>query len=320
MSWKSIVGHEPVVRLLKGQLTRDRLAHAYLFTGQRGIGKQTIALEFAKALECESPRSGESCDSCEHCRGIGQGSFPDLMIVRPDSESGSMGIDQVRLLSNWLALTPYQGRWKISIVEEADRFTEEAAHACLRLLEEPSDRSVLILIASAIHRLPATLISRCHRVHFAPQGIQKVALFLEKEQQLDPGLAMILATCSGGRLGVALEFHREQRLGEKNAVLDQLLTAFGRKAPEVPLGTAARAEIEEALEWLAAWWRDLLLLSLKGEPSWLIHQDRLPELQAAAVSAPAEELLERLEWTYWVQEAIQRNASPRIALSTLLCR
>jgi len=319
MSWDKIVGNEPVVRLLKGQLTRKRLAHTTLFVGPRGIGKRTLALEFAKALQCESG-IGDACDSCESCQKIAKGSYPDVTAVSAESKTGSLGIDQVRNLTGWLSLTPYQGRWKVGLIEGANRLTEEAAHASLKLLEEPPEKSILLLTAAGLQRLPSTLISRCALVRCVPQGIERVARFLKEQEQVDPEASRILAAWSGGRLGLALELHRTQRLAAKNTVLDQLLAACRQKSPEIPLGTAPREDLEEALEWLACWWRDLLLLNLKADPAWVIHQDRLPELQRIAGDLSAEELSDRVEWTYWVQEAIQRNASPRIALSTLFCR
>ena len=320
MSWKNIVGHEAAVRLLKGQLSQGRLAHTYLFVGQRGIGKKALALEFVRALECREG-SAEGCGVCESCRRIGQGTYPDLMRVGADSKAGQTGIDQVRALAGWISLTPYEARWKVGLIEEADRLTEEAAHACLKLLEEPPEHSILLLTAAGVHRLPSTLVSRCHIVRCAPQGIRRVAQFLQEGEKLEPAQARMMATWSGGRLGQALESHRQQRLGIKNELINQLLTACRQKQPEVPLGNAPRAEVEEALEWLAAWWRDLLLLALQGDPAWVIHQDRLEELRRELAAGPSrEELLDRVEWTYRVQEAVQRNASPRIALATLLCR
>ncbi len=321
MAWKNIVGNEPAVRLLKGQLSKGRVPHTVLFIGSRGIGKRTLALEFAKALECEAEgRNGEVCDDCESCRKITQGSYPDLFRVEAKSETGQMGIDQIRQLASWMSLTPYQGRWKVGLIEGTDHLTEEAVHASLKLLEEPPEKSILLLTTAGLQRLPSTLISRCYLIRCVPQGIERVDSFLREKEQVDPKTSQLLATWSGGRLGLALEFHRGQRLSTKNAALNQLLTACRQKSPEIPLGTAPREEVEEALEWLTAWWRDLLLLNLKGNPAWAIHQDRLPELQRMAGSVSLEEVLDRVEWTYWVQEAIQRNASPRIALSTLFCR
>ncbi len=321
MSWKNIVGHEAAVRLLKEQLAQNRLAHTALFAGPRGIGKRTLALEFARALECEE-KSSDSCGTCESCRRIGQGTYPDLMTVSAET---SIGIDSIRALGAWISLTPYEGRWKIGLIQEAERLTEEAAHACLKLLEEPPERSLLLLTAAGAHRLPATLVSRCHIVRCAPQGIRRVAQFLQEQEGLESAKARMLATWAGGRLGEALEFHRRQRLAAKNGAVNQILAACRQKRPEIPLGTAPRQEVEEALEWAAAWWRDLLLLSLGGNPDWVIHQDRLEDLKRALSTihdppSTIHQSLDQVEWTYWVQEAIQKNASARIALATLLCR
>ena len=323
MSFKNIVGHETVIRLLKGQLAKERLAGSYLFTGPAGIGKRTLAIELAKALECADSVSGESCDGCEACLKIDTGSFQDVVLVAPESEAGQMGIDQVRTLVNGMSLTSLSGRWKVGIVDQADRLTEEAAHAFLKFLEEPPKRCLILLIAAAPQRLPQTFLSRCHQIRCVPQGIERVAVVLQEKEHLEKPQAMMLATLAGGRLGLALKFHRQDSLAEKNQVLDQLLAARRQGLLEVPLGTAGRAKVTQGIEWVAAWWRDLAVLSLGGKPEWVLHQDRLKDLQKELAGRPltAEQirkLLECVEKAYWVQETVERNASPRIALSVLL--
>lgn len=299
MSFAEILGLETARRLFKNQLSQGLLPHTYLFVGPSGIGKKMLAVELARSLQCES--------------------FPDLIQSEPVSETKQLGIDSIRMLANSMALTPYQGRWKVGIIEDADRMTEESMHACLKLLEEPPEKSVIILIAQAAHRLPATLVSRCHLVRCAPQGVTRVAAFLQSQEKMDPAMAAMLAVSSGGRLGKALDFYRSGRWKEKNVKLNELLQAHRSGTLEVPLGKASRLEIEEALGWWTAWWRDLLLLKLGGDPAWVIHQDRLSELTQSAPSMSVEPLLQQIERAYWVQGAIEQNASPRIALAALLC-
>ena len=139
---------------------------------------------------------------------------------------------------------------------------------------------------------------------------------MREREGLDAQAALRLATLSGGRLGRALDFHRNQRLEAKNRLVDQLLSGWKEKNIEIPLGTAPTPEVEEALEWFAAWWRDLLILAVDGDSKWLIHQDRIEDLKKE--SAAVELLLDRVQRVYWVQEAVQANASPRIALGALL--
>ena len=305
MSFADLVGHEPAIRLLKGQIARDRLAQTYLFTGPEGIGKQALAAAFAAELGC-GPH--------------------DLLVVKSELESGDIGIDSVRAMEAWMSLTPYGGKRKAAVLDSAEKLTEESANACLKILEEPPARSLFILLASAAYRLPATLLSRCHRIRCSPQGIEKVSAALREREGLDPAAARMLAICSGGRYGLALQFHKTGRLAELNEALDQILSALKRKELETPLARSTRKELQEYLEWYAGWCRDLMVLSVGGDPDWVIHRDRLDELRSVVArseatkqssSAPAA-LISQADRAYEVREAIRRNASVKTALSVLL--
>lgn len=334
MSFERIVGLEPAVRLLKGQLAQGRVAHTYLFTGPEGIGKRTLALELAKALNCEageqegaaSSGRGKPCDECGSCRKIAEGIYPDVIAVAPLEGKTEIRIDQVRDLERKVSLTPHSGRWKVGIVDGADRFSEEGMHGCLKLLEEPPPRSVILLITSAAHRLYATVVSRSHVVRCSPQGIEKVASALRERAGLTAEQARRVAVSAGGRMGLALRLQEGKLLSARNAALDQLLSALRRGEVEVPLGKVSRGEVGENLEWYASWWRDLLLLSLGGDPAWVIHQDRLEELKKLIIAGGAkrspgvEELLDRVEQACFVHDAVGRNANIRTALAVLLSR
>ena len=322
MSFKEIVGLEPAVRLLKGQIAQGRLANTYLFTGPEGIGKHALALELAKALECAAPKDVEACGECEPCRKIGEGTYPDVVAVAPLEDKSEIGIDQIRALENTLALTPHSGKWKVGIIDEADTLTEEGMHGCLKLLEEPPPRSVIILVSSAPHRLYATVVSRSHAVRCVPQGVEKVAAALKERAGLTAEQAKGLAVSAGGRMGLALRLHEGKLLSARNAALDQLLSALRRGEIEVPLGKVSREEVRENLEWYASWWRDLLVLSLGGDPAWLIHQDRLSVIASEAKQSrlAPEALLDKVEQAYAVHDAVGRNANLRSALAVLLSR
>ena len=306
MFFADLVGHEPAVRLLEGQIEKGRLAHSYLFSGPEGIGKRMLATEFARATGCE-----------EH----------DLLMVMPDPEKGEILIEQIRAMEAWMSLTPYGGIAKAVILDPAENLTEESTHACLKILEEPPARSLFLLISTAEHRLPATLLSRCHKIRCSPQGIERTAAALQKEG-LDPAAARMLAISSGGRLGMALQFHRTGRLTKRNAALDQILGARKRKDLESPFPPkTSREEIEEYVEWYASWCRDLLVLSVGGDPSWVIHQDRLEELKkivvarSAAMKQPLGDLpaiFAQVDRAYRVQDAVRKNALVKTAVSVLL--
>lgn len=324
MSWASVIGNEPAVRLLTAQIRSGRVPHTALLVGPEGVGKRHLALEWAKALECEE-NLGDPCDHCSACRRVAEGTHPDVQVIEPEAlpqaaeerRVHQIRIDQIRRLESQVTLTPFEGRWKVGIVDDAERMTEEATHACLKLLEEPPERTVFILITQAPHRLPATLLSRCHVIRCVPQGAERIRRHLAEKEDLDPKEAHRLAVSSGGRLGWALALHRTRRLASKNEMLNQLLSARQRGVLEVPLGRAPREEVQEALEWYAGWWRDLLLLQLGGDSKWLIHPDREEDLHRLLPASPGE-LLERIERTYWIHGCVERNVNLRTALAALL--
>jgi DNA polymerase-3 subunit delta' len=319
-----LIGNEAAIRLLKGEIAGGRLAPSYLFTGLPGIGKRSLGLAFAQAVLCGDPSSatapGEACGRCPACQGVGAGRFPDLIAVSPESPGGSIRIESVRQMANGMRLTPHTGAWKVGLVEEAVGLAGEAANAWLKLIEEPPEKSVFVITSSASYRLAPTLLSRCQRIRCWPQGIGRVAQFLERQEGLSTEAARGLATLSGGRVGLALRWHQGNGLARKNLLLDELLAALRRGALETPLGKAPRLEVEEALDGIAAWWRDLLLLRLGADRSWIIHQDRLADLEreAKCLGSSIEPWVDRVERAYRARAAVQANASPRMALATVL--
>lgn len=303
-SFSKVVGLEAAVRLLRAQASADRVPHTLLLAGPEGIGKRMLALAFARHLLA--------------------GFSEDPLVVEPETKSGRIGIDQVREAARVLALTPLAGSRKVGVIPDAEALTDQAVHAALKFLEEPPPHAVLILTSAASHRLAGTLLSRCQVVRCAPQGAARVAEHLMKAEKLPAARARMLANASGGRVGTALRLAREGTLKELNAALDQILTAFERRQVELPLGDESSQAVGQALEWSLSYWRDLMALALGGRPEAAVHQDRLPELQdrAGRVRAggpPAlDRLLDRMDRTTRVLEAVRRHVPVKIALGALL--
>jgi DNA polymerase-3 subunit delta' len=167
---KDVIGHEKQKNILLSALKRGREATSYLFSGESGIGKATFSLEYAKAVNCLEPVETDglmdACDSCSSCKKLSSLNHPDLKIVQPDGDV--IKIDQIREVAEFLSFTPFEGKKKVVVIDEAERMNQSAQNAFLKTLEEPPDDSLIILITSSEDTLLETIRSRCFRIKFAP--------------------------------------------------------------------------------------------------------------------------------------------------------
>lgn len=204
--FEDVVGQKAIVTALKNQITSGRIGHAYLFTGVRGTGKTTCAKIFAKAVNCIHPENGDPCGECEVCRGIDNGSLLD--VVEMDAASNN-GVDDIRDLRDETAYTPSVCRYKVYIIDEVHMLSVAAFNALLKTLEEPPAHVIFILATTEIHKVPATILSRCQRYDFTrirPEDIAgRVKQIADAEQlELTEGAANLIARLADGALRDAL--------------------------------------------------------------------------------------------------------------------
>jgi len=169
--FSEVVGQTAAVRTLKNAIKTNRVAHAYIFAGPRGVGKTTIARILAKALNCLNPTpEGEPCGECEHCKAIDKGNFPDLVEI---DAASNRGIDDIRQLKESVSYAPIKGKYKVYIIDEAHMLTKEAFNALLKTLEEPPPRTVFVLCTTELDKIIPTIQSRCQRIIFKriPEGL-----------------------------------------------------------------------------------------------------------------------------------------------------
>src|SRR6059058_165846 len=215
--FSALIGNEEVKNSLRRLLESKRVPGSLLFTGNEGVGKKLFALEFAKALNCRTPRGVEACDSCSSCKRISQSTFPpfgkdeddknrliwsehaDVAMVRPYKQIIRVG--PMRELEREANFRPFEGAARVFIVEDAEYMNDTAANALLKTLEEPPSTTHLILTTSNPNALLATIRSRCQMIRFAPIPSADIADFLMAAEQMPPAHAGLLAQTAGGSIG-----------------------------------------------------------------------------------------------------------------------
>ena len=201
-TFSDVSGQETVTAALKNELKTGRLSHAYLFTGCRGTGKTTCAKILAKAVNCAHPVDGDPCNECAICRGIDDGTILDVTEIDAASNNG---VDSIRDLRDEVAFTPVSGTYRVYIIDEVHMLSAGAFNALLKTLEEPPAHVIFILATTEVHKLPATILSRCQRFDFGrirPEEIAARITYVATEEGLTvtPDAAMLLARLADGAL------------------------------------------------------------------------------------------------------------------------
>ncbi|MDB4444196.1 DNA polymerase III subunit delta' [bacterium] len=301
--FSKIIGQDRAINFLKQVMASEKIPHAYLFVGIPGVGKTTTAVALTQAINCHAPVNQEGCGQCKSCRQLMGGNFPDLEIIRPDGQN--IKIEQIRKLNRSFGFKPMAGRYRISIVHQAERMRDEAANAFLKTLEEPPEGNVLILNVTEPLNLLPTIVSRCQKVPFRPIPARLISDWLLTKKDLDEEKALVLARLSGGSLGRALEMWESDFLEKRQDCLFNLIKLTGLslvQALELALestGKDKKREIDASgdggifglLSIWKTWYRDLLVLKTEGPEELLINVDFSHKLKNIEKSFKIENLI-----------------------------
>lgn len=235
-SFDELVGQEQIVRTLQNALSSGRISHAYLFYGPKGTGKTSTARIFAKAINCLSKKEKENyffrknpCLKCEHCEAIKAGSYLDMIEI---DAASNRGIEEIRELREKVNYPPVSGKYKIYIIDEVHMLTTEASNALLKTLEEPPKHVVFILCTTEIHKILATVISRCQRYDFRRAStkdiLKRLEQILEKEGRKikKEGLFQIAQNASGGFRDAEALLDKLLSLSDENEIQEAELSKF----------------------------------------------------------------------------------------------
>jgi DNA polymerase-3 subunit delta' len=319
VAW-NIVGHERAVELLRRSVAQNRVSHAYLFSGPPRIGKHTLAIELARALNCEGTEA--PCGKCRRCRLIGEGKHPEVRTVSLQPPHRVIRVADVESMQADAALRPADVSRKVYIVEQAELLHPDAAARLLKTIEEPPPAVVIVLTTVDAEATLPTIVSRCQQVRLRALPRRELADHLVRTRSVGSEQAELLAALSEGRLGWALDALDDTKiLDRRAAVLDQLdeLVVADRverlaQARALADRWGTRPEIvRETLEIWLRWWRDVLLIqrdAARGVVN-LDRQDTLegharqlsPRIVAGAVASARDTLL-----------MLDQNVNARLAL------
>ena len=345
MSFREVIGHRRMLTFVSRAIARDTLTPSVVLSGPEGVGKRLTAVAIAQALNCKDRPSSivdrrsstddgrrtmddgrwtiddVGCGTCLACTRIARGVHPDVQIIEP-GESGSIKIEQVREAIDRAVFRPFEGRRRVTIIDEADAMVDAAQNALLKTLEEPLPASVFILVTSRPDTLLPTVRSRCAHLRFGRLQVVEVAEVLERDHDYAHEDALIAAVASDGSVRRALDLEAGE-LVEARADAERLLEVAGRdartrleRAKDLLKGggtpAAEREHLSARLQALTSLVRDVGLLASGADVRLLANLDRRPSLDALSRSLGGDRVERTFTALTRAHEALDSNVSPKV--------
>lgn len=322
--FSEIVGQTRAIGILSGSMGRERIPHAYLFTGMPGVGKTAAAKAFAFVLNCDSPKGMDACGSCRSCRKMASGNYPDYREISP--EKGVIKIETIREVTREFQYAPLEGRYRFTVIREGDKMTVEAANAFLKTLEEPPNGNILVVTATEPLDLLPTVVSRCQRVPFIPIAKKDIEQWLQtKRLGANDMERSAVARFSKGSIGQAKRIIESQFMEKRIRWIEhaERLPALGYgelldiardcadqdKKQLLDSEEGGESALVDLLGVWATWFRDLLVFKTTGQEDMLMNPDLMARLKACSGSFTAEGLIDIIYLLHQAERDLRKNRS-----------
>lgn len=320
MDFDRIIGHKEIIEHLKSLIKNNRVNHAYIFDGPKGIGKMTLAKAFAKTLNCE--RGGtDPCNGCISCKTFNENNNPDVIYVT--HKTAGITVEDVReqIVKN-IALKPFRNRYKIFIIADAHKMNTAAQNAFLKSLEEPPLYAVFILLSENSDNFLSTILSRCVMFKLKPLPYDTVAEYISRTKGADPEQALICSRYSMGNIGKAEELVLSEQFSllrdESADVAMRIENADMIELYDIiDIIREDRSKLEQILEVIYMLYRDALVYIKTGDEKRLVQPDKLDCISYIASKAGSAALIRRCEAIEDTGAKLRNNGNAQLLLEAL---
>lgn len=321
-NFKNIIGHEQIIQHMSVALKSKKISHAYIFEGPNGSGKNMLATAFAKALECEAGY-GDSCGMCRSCHQMETGNQPDVKWLTHEKPM-TISVDDVRQQLNAdMVIKPYSSKYKIYIVDEAEKMNEQAQNALLKTIEEPPEYGIIMLLTNNLEAMLPTILSRCITFHLKPVNQEKIVELLTKEYGVPDYNARISAAFSQGIVGKAIQMASSDDFNDlqyqvrhivKN-VHDMDVYELVEKVKQM---SAYKTDINDVIDMIMVWYRDVLILKVTKDANTIVYKDEYRSLMEQAKRSSYEGLNEIINALERAKARLAANVNFDIAMEMML--
>ena len=321
-TFQDIIGQDQMKEHLMGAIQHGKVSHAYLINGERSSGKEFIAKVFAKALQCEEGGI-EPCGKCHSCKQAESGNQPDIIFVTHEKPN-SFGVEDIRTQINQdIVIKPYSSKYKIYIMNEAEKMTVQAQNALLKTLEEPPAYAVIILLTTNVEAMLPTILSRLVVLNMKPVGDQLVKDYLMKEVKVPNYKADICVAFARGNLGKAKLLATSEEFDKvKEEAISLLKNIRQMEIQEVMKAIKKigeyKLEVNDYLDIMAIWYRDALLFTATTDANHLIFKEEIQYIKKVADQSTYEGIDSILKALEQAKRRIEANVSFDLAMELLL--
>ena len=321
-TFQDIIGQEKIVEHLKAAVETGNVNHAYILQGERSCGKEFIARIFAKELQCDNLQNGEPCCECQSCKQADSGNQPDIIRVTHEKPN-TIGVEDIRKITGDVAIKPYSSKRKIYIINEAEKMTVQAQNALLKTLEEPPAYVVILLLTTNVDALLQTIQSRCVLLTMKPVRDELVKQYLMRDVQVPDYKADVCVAFARGNVGRAKALASSEEFDniKQDAVA---LLKYIREMEITDILTAIKKiseykfEIDDYLDIMAVWYRDVLLFKATNDINHLIFRDELPNIKKTADQSTYEGIENIIDALGTAKARLKANVNFDLTMELLL--